>query len=340
MIAGEYFIYIAIFGVLGSVVAMILDRRRLNRYWVAQAWLLRVIFWPLLLLSAGNLVLDYAFTEFTQSTTRTLVNIYESLWWIVAACLADSAIRRFLWYSLETGTGRKVPNVIKFFTSLVVFLLALAGVVAFVFNQTLTSLLATSGLMAMVIGLAVQANIANVFSGIVLNIERPFRVGDSIKINNIVGKVIDITWRTTRIESSEGQLVCLANSKVSEAEMQNFTAAPNGFSAEAVFHFNPDTDPALVLDILKRAVAASTIITLDDPNGKPSVRFRGIVCNNGYWAAEYAVGYRVKSGGGKAAAKEELWIYVRRQFMEQGLDLFPQANAAAANPPAGIQQAA
>ena len=324
IIPDEFFIYIAIFGLLGSAMAVFLDRRHLRRYWVVQAWLLRVIFWPLLLLSAGNLVLDYAFTEFTQSTTRTLVNVYESLWWVVGAWLVDMAVRRFLWFGLEDRSGRKIPNVIKFFTTLMLFMLTLAGIVAFVFNQTLTSMLATSGVLAMVIGLAIQANIANVFSGIVLNIERPFKVGDYIKINNVLGQVVDITWRTTRIESNDGQMVMLANSKVSEAEMQNFSMTPHGIAAETVFHVVPEADPDRVMEIINRAVVAAKAIAFkDDPIYAPMVRYKGMVCTNGYWVAEYAAGYRVKILPKKSMAKEELWSFVRKQFQEQGIALTP-----------------
>ncbi|GAB2879809.1 hypothetical protein GCM10027277_56250 [Pseudoduganella ginsengisoli] len=317
VIPGEYFIYLAIFGVLGSGAVIYMDRRRMHRYWNLQTWLMRVIFWPLLLLSVGNLVLDYAFTEFTQATTRTYVNIYESLWWVIAGILLDMAVRRFIWQTLEIRTGRKVPNVIKIFSSLIAVLLALACITAFVFNQTLTSLLATSGLMAMVIGLAVQANIANVFSGIVLNIERPFRVGDKVKINNISGKVVDINWRTTRIEASEGQLVCLANSKVSEAEMQNFTAAPNGFSMELPFFFNPALDPQAVLEVLQQVLAAI-------PDAlEPAAGFRGVVSKDGRWVAEYSVRYRVAQSSQKDKTREAVWLRVRGAFLERGWDLSP-----------------
>jgi small-conductance mechanosensitive channel len=218
-----------------------------------------------------------------------------------------------------------VPNLIKFLTSFVVGMLSLACVTAFVFNQTLTSLLATSGLMAMVIGLAVQANIANVFSGIVLNIERPFRVGDYVTINGITGTVIDITWRTTRIESTEGHLVCLANSKVSEAEMHVFSAAPDGFSAEVAFYFDAAIDPVVVLDILKQGAAASTIM---DASEEPVVSYRGIVCKDGFWPAEYVVTYHVKTGSELNTAKEELWISVRNAFQAQNLELYPQPGGA------------
>jgi small-conductance mechanosensitive channel len=193
--------------------------------------------------------------------------------------------------------------------------------------------LATSGVLVMVVGLAIQSNIANVFSGIVLNIERPFRVGDYIKINTTLGQVIDITWRTTRIESNDGQLICLANSKVAEAEMQNFSTTPHGIAAETIFHLNPDIDPAIVLEIITKATVNSKAIAFkDDPMYEPMVRFKGMVCDNGYWVAEYAAGYRVKILPKKSKAKEELWNSVRAEFKEQGIELFPQIRSSLKTP--------
>jgi potassium efflux system protein len=330
LIASEYFIYLAIFGALGSIAVVYMDAARMRRRWSMQTWLMRAIFWPLLLLSVGNLALDYAFSEFSNSTTRLYVNVYESLWWLIGAILLDMAVRRFVWHTLETRTGRKVPNVLKIFSTLIAALLSLACITAFVFNQPLTSLLATSGVLAMVIGLAVQANIANVFSGIILNIERPFRVGDKVKINTISGKVIDINWRTTRIESSEGQLVCLANSKVSESEMQNFSAAPNGFSMELPLFFSPDLDPQAVLKVLKQVV--EVIPEAQEPN----VGFRGVVSKDGRWVGEYSVRYRVAKSGLKDSTREAFWLGLRNDFLARGWGLSPIADAAPAPAPATV----
>ncbi len=328
VIAAEYFIYIAIFGLLGAIFAVALDSRKWSssRYWVIQSWLLRVISWPLLLLSAGNLIIDWAFGNLAPSTTLNCVIVYESLWWILAASLTDKAIRRFIWDTLEAKTQRKVPKVMKFIVSLLLFVLAAAGITAFVFNQTLTSLLATSGVLVMVIGLAIQSNIANVFSGIILNIERPFKVGDYVKINNLLGQVKDITWRTTRIQSNDGQTLILANSKVSEAFMENYSEVPCGIAAETLIYTSPEADPAQVLKIITEGVAQNrAIVCKDDPKSEfaPMVRFKGIVNIHGHWVAEFSAGYRVKILPKKSSAKEQLWSYVRQKFIEQGIALVP-----------------
>ncbi len=329
IIDGEYFIYIAIFGFLGAAFALALDSRKWGRHWAFQSWLLRLIFWPLILLSVGNMALDWAFASLAPTTTQGFVIVYEGLWWIIGAWLADKAIRRYIWETLESRSGRKIPNVMKVIVTLLVFAMALAAITAFVFGKTLTSLLASTGVLAMVVGLAIQANIANVFSGIILNVERPFKVGDYIKINNLLGQVRDITWRTTRIESNDGQMLIMANSKVSEAFMENYSDVPHGIAAETLVYTSPDVDPELVLAIFSEAVAQnSAIICKDDPMYAPMVRFKGIVNINGNWAAEYSAGYRVKILPKKSQAKEKNWSYLRQKFIEHGIALLPVTGTA------------
>lgn len=324
-LSAEYFIYIAIFGFIGALMAILIDARKLVRFWSLQSWLLRLIFWPMLLLAGGNLAIDWSFLHWTPGATKTLVLVYESLWWLLGARLADMAVRRFVWTPLEERAGRKVPNVMKFLVTIVVFVFAIAGITAVVLNQTLTSLLATSGVLAMIIGFAVQANIANIFSGIILNIERPFRVGDYIKINNVVGQVTDITWRTIRVEAADGQLVSLANSKVSEAFMENFSVVPHGLAGSTTIYTPPTVDPERVLPILREAMAASkSVILKDDPMYEPGARFKGISNVNGQWVASFSAGYRVKNTPKKSAASEEIWSFVRRRFLEEGIPLAPE----------------
>lgn len=324
IIPGEYFIYIAIFGVSGAAFAFGLDRRRWGRFWALQSWLLRLIFWPLILLSVGNLSLDWAFTQLSPASTRTFVVVYESLWWILGAWLLDIGVRRFVWQSLELRTGRKVPNVIMLFTSVLIFAFAFSGIVSSVFNQSLTSLLATSGVLAMVVGLALKDIIANVFAGIILNLERPFKVGDLIKINTIIGQVKDIRWRTTIIESTDGQMVSLTNGKVSEASMENYTQLINGIVATTHVYTKPDADPALVLSIITEAIVqAKTIICKNVPGYIPIIRYAGIVNVNGDWVSDFSLRYRVNLIPQKFSSKEEIWFYVRQKFIEHDISLIP-----------------
>jgi small-conductance mechanosensitive channel len=270
------------------------------------------------------LAIDWAFGHWPSPVTKWLVTIYDSLWWLLSASLIDMAIRRFIWSPLESTTGRKVPNVMKFIVTFLIFGLGFAGIIAVVLNQTLTSLLATSSVLALVVGVAIQSNIANVFSGIILNIERPFKVGDYIKINNVIGQVKDITWRTIRLESNDGPLVIMANSKVSEAFMENYSEVPHGITAETQIYAPAGTDPKTVLAIIGEAVEKSRAVAYkQEPGYEPSVRYKGVVSVNGQWVSSYVAGYRVKILPKKATAREEIWNHVRERFEAEGIPLVP-----------------
>ena len=315
IIPSEYFIYIGIFGILGSIFALIMDHHQWGRFWAMQSWLMRLIFWPLVLLSLGNLTLDWAFTTLAPSMTTTFVIVYESLWWVLGAILLDIGVRRFIWEPLAHYSS-KVPNVIKLFVTILIFAFAFSGILVFVFNQSPTSLLATSGVLAMVVGMAVKDIIANVFSGIILNFERPFKVGDKIKINTITGTVKDITWRTTRVESTDGHMVSLANGKVTEAFMENFSQTPNGVAVKVHFYAKPDVEPLQVISIIMDAL---NIFCRDLPDYEPSVKYEGVVNVNGDWVSDYVASYRLASGSKKASTQENLWLYIQNKFSEQGI---------------------
>lgn len=323
VIPSEYFIYIAIFGILGVISAMVMDAHYLGRVWTIQSWLLRVMFWPLTLLSIGNLTLDWAFSDLTPSSTRFFVIIYESSWWILAAWLFDLGVRLFIWETLAKYTQQKIPNVIKLFATILIFSFAFSGILVVVFNQSPTSLLATSGVLAMVVGMAVKDIIANVFSGIILNFERPFKVGDKIKINTVTGIVKDITWRTTRLESTEGHMVSLANGKVTEAFMENYSQTPNGVFDEIHFYTLPDADPMNVIAVIHDALE---IFCRDMLDQNPSVKYKGVVNVNGDWVADFHATYRLESSGKKAAVKENIWLYVHQKFSERNIAIAKSNN--------------
>ena len=257
LVPNDFLIYITIFAIFGALFAILMDRKREGRtiFWGLQSWILRIICWPLLLASTGSLTLNFAFQNLEFFYVDLIVPIYEALWWLIGARLITMAVERFIWSPLEISTERKVPGSIRASVSVVIFLFAGFGIVAFVLNRELTSLLATSGLLAMIVGLAVQANIANIFSGIVLNLERPFRPGDWILAAGAkVGQVTDITWRSTKIRTFDNTIISLPNAQVAEAQIENFSHPIPKFSIMKTLYFSTHHDPALITELIQRGL--------------------------------------------------------------------------------------
>jgi small-conductance mechanosensitive channel/CRP-like cAMP-binding protein len=84
-------------------------------------------------------------------------------------------------------------------------------------------LLATSAIGGLVLGLALQDTLGNLFAGLAIQIEKPFRVGDWIKAANYEGRVTELTWRATKIRTKSGGFVIIPNSLVSKDTLVNYS---------------------------------------------------------------------------------------------------------------------
>nr|VFK34330.1 MAG: ABC-type branched-chain amino acid transport system, substrate-binding protein [Candidatus Kentron sp. MB]VFK76659.1 MAG: ABC-type branched-chain amino acid transport system, substrate-binding protein [Candidatus Kentron sp. MB] len=172
----------------------------------------------LLYWNAGNMNLYYL-----NFITKTM----DILWWVILGIVLSFTVNVFMFMPLERSAGRKIPSIITRTTAFSIHLFMLFGIFAFVFDYKVTSLLATSGLLAMILGLALQTNLSNIFSGIAINLERPFRVGDWVKIGDFdEGRVINVTWRSIRIRTTNNHIISVPNSTAAETVTHNFTPHP------------------------------------------------------------------------------------------------------------------
>ncbi len=248
-------------------------------------WFLQTILLFFILFSTEVILIDQLVNENSSTNKlKIIVMTFDILWWLTPALLLSLLIKRFVWIPLEARTERKIPNVIRLFVAAIIYLLACFGIIAFVYDQPITSLLATSGVVAMIIGLAIQVNISNVFSGIVINLERPFRIKDWVKIQigKVIteGQVVDITWRTTRILSGDGYVLSIPNSVASEAIVHNYNYPNELCKSSFSLHIDYSHFPNKVEKILLDAVL-STQGVLSKP--KSSANFKGFTD----WAASY-----------------------------------------------------
>ncbi|HXO29638.1 MAG TPA: mechanosensitive ion channel domain-containing protein [Thermoanaerobaculia bacterium] len=84
-------------------------------------------------------------------------------------------------------------------------------------------LLATSAVTSLVLGLALQPILANFFAGLVITLERPFRINDWIRVGEQQeGRVVAITWRTTHLRTRDNDNIVIPNAKLAEDRVHNF----------------------------------------------------------------------------------------------------------------------
>lgn len=93
-------------------------------------------------------------------------------------------------------------------------------VATFVFQE---KLLTTSAVGAVVIGFALQDTLGNAFAGLAIQIEKPFHVGDWVRVGSFEGRVHEVTWRATKLRTKTGNLVVLPNNIVSKEAVTNYS---------------------------------------------------------------------------------------------------------------------
>lgn len=120
---------------------------------------------------------------------------------------------------------RPVPKVALDMLWAVLFAMATLGSLSLIFRQDLSGILTGSGLVLAVLGFAVRNVLADVFSGLALGLEAPFRIGDWVRIEMLAqGRVQEIGWRTTRLVTRDSTYVILPNSQISRQRITNFSA--------------------------------------------------------------------------------------------------------------------
>jgi small-conductance mechanosensitive channel len=112
-----------------------------------------------------------------------------------------------------------------FLRDLVRLFLLVAGIVILlkiIFGIEPSAFIVTSTVLSAVIGLAMQDILSNIVSGIALQFERPFKVGDWVTINEREGKVVEMSWRTTKLRTRDNDYIITPNTAVAKQEIYNF----------------------------------------------------------------------------------------------------------------------
>jgi hypothetical protein len=104
----------------------------------------------------------------------------------------------------------------------------------------------------LVIGLALQGSLGNIFSGISLLFEQPFALGEWIDVEGKEGKVVEINWRAVHLETSAGNLVIVPNSTIAQGSFTNLSRPHSRYHKEIDVAFSYDDPPRKVFKLLKQ----------------------------------------------------------------------------------------
>jgi small-conductance mechanosensitive channel/CRP-like cAMP-binding protein len=152
---------------------------------------------------------------------------------LAAAVVVDRLVRLFYWHRyLKRRRNRETPALIQDITSVALLAAALGIGLWWQAGLTLTGIAAASGAVAFVLGIALQPVIQDLFSGLSINFDASYGLGDWITVYSdqmpepTHGRVTGINWRTTFLTLDDGRRMMIPNRMITSNPVANHSRAP------------------------------------------------------------------------------------------------------------------
>lgn len=189
--------------------------------------------------------------EFHLPTTHTAVRILETLLWIGNIWVVVSLIKIIFFSKPDDQHWRaRVPGLLVDLVRFAVILIGTFMVIALVWEGNLSGALATLGVGSLVIGLALQETLGNLFAGISLVLERSIQIGEWITVGDLEGQVVGVNWRSVYIQTRSLDLVVIPNSVLARERIHNYSRPTAVHAFEVVLSFSYNDPPNKVKRVI------------------------------------------------------------------------------------------
>jgi len=239
------------------------------------------------------------------------VRVVATLVGFIAVSVALGLLNAVLFGNASEGTWReRLPSIFVDLGRLVLVVAGAALVASLVWGLDIGGLFAALGVGSIVIGLALQNAVGSVVSGLLLLFEQPFRIGDTLAVEGVQGRVVEVNWRSTHVDTGVGIHV-IPNATIAGASFANLSRPTPAHDLVVECAFRPSDDPvkvvAVLLDVARR-------LPLLRPDGVPDAQTSG--------GGAYAVTLPLLTAADSAAARSRflLWLWYAAQRAGLGLD--------------------
>jgi small-conductance mechanosensitive channel/CRP-like cAMP-binding protein len=155
------------------------------------------------------------------------------LWLGMAWLVVQVVVRGIVSGLVETLLGRPVPGLVKDLLRVLIYGSAIVAVLSSVLGLPVAGVLATTGAVGVVLGFALRDMIADFFSGIAINLEEPYLIGETIGLDDgFIGRVTEITWRTTRLVSADEISAVVPNGRIGLMVLRNYSRPAQPWRAQ------------------------------------------------------------------------------------------------------------
>lgn len=173
---------------------------------------------------------------------------------ILGAFVLVGLIRHYL-YDIRVARreGAQIPKFLGEFVSIAIIVGAFLFVLQFVYGYQVPGLLAGAGIIGLVLGLALQDTLGNIFSGLAIYFGGQFKAGDWLLVDGHHARIVDINWRSTRLHTTDDLSLDIPNSAITKQTVINYSSPTSVHGMRIEFGLDYDAPPALVKSALVNA---------------------------------------------------------------------------------------
>lgn len=254
-------------------------------------------------------------TKMSQTATSlfdSILRIFKVLLWM---CLIIAIVRfiNILVFNtaLRNTSNYELATLLRNVLSIIIYVVAFTTIFKSQFPGTdLSTLFAGSTIIGVVIGLALQDTLGNLFAGIAMQADQPFQLGDVINVQGkATGVVESISWRGVKIRTFQNKIILVSNSIISKEFIE--VAPKENLNARIVF-FNtlyvasPTKTIQLIRDVVRQVENVS-------PKMRPVIRIRNLAESGIDWEVKYWLEDYTKYNDTDALIRQRVWYAFQRE---------------------------
>ena len=229
------------------------------------------------------------------------------------------AVVRAVWELIQTTVFRgraqsEISSLIRTVISIAIYIVAF-----FVLFQSqypgvqLAPLFTGSTILGIVVGLALQDTLGNLFAGIAMQADKPFVAGDVISLSSGRSGVVEmVSWRGVKIRTFQNKLLVMSNSMMAKEALE--VASQDDLSARIVnFETDYSQSPAHTIHVVREAVRQ-----IDNVSAKirPIVRIRNLGASSLEWEVKYWTEDYKKFNDTDSMIRQRIWYVFNRENIE------------------------
>lgn len=273
--------------------------------------------------------------SFAPAVERGILHAFKAAWtltitWLLVRAIS-SLLREFLMPRAEKrGDAAMSESLLQLVMRSATVVVWGLGIVAALNNvgYDVSALIAGIGISGLALAMAAKDTVANLFGGVTVFADKPFSIGDRIRIGGHEGTVLTIGMRSTRLRTLDGPIVVIPNFKFTDTVLENVTAEQHR-RIRLQLGLTYDTTPERMeraLALLSELVHARQQALLPEH----TAYFHTF----GDWSLNIVFVYRIRHGQHIDRTQSEVNLEIMRRFAAEGLDFaFPTQVAINGDPP-------